>query len=169
MDQVRLSRVADILEIHSLKARYCETVDALPIEGEPALIRLAALFTADVVGDFGLGHLRGLAPLIEFFRRDVLPGQAWMWHSIHTPHAELQADSATCAWTITARMKPRSAAQITTLVGRYHDEFRRTAQGWRISGIRFESEATFTDKYDPTQHAVVFGKKLAHLRELEPS
>lgn len=157
MNQVQLENVRDILEIQMVKARYCQTADALPQKGEAAALGFNDIFTADVVADYGLGRLEGREAVVHFLLNEAACDQAWMWHGIHSPQVDVQGDTANASWTIIARMKPKASAEMQTVIGRYFDQFHRTSEGWRISTVRFNGEVTLTQKYDAQSGDVIFG------------
>jgi hypothetical protein len=130
----------DVMQLQTLKATYCDIVDACAKDGDRAAECLAGILTEDIQADYGMGPLSGRNAVISFLVRSIVANNESLWHSIHTPRIEVSGDSATAQWTLLVRMKQKGSTTFDTLYGRYFDEFRRTAEGWRISRIRFIQE-----------------------------
>jgi ketosteroid isomerase-like protein len=130
----------DSLQLQTIKAIYCETADLCVKDSAKAASRLRELFTPDVQADYGMGLLNGRDAVIGFLSEAIISNNESLWHSLHTPHIDVQGDTATAEWTVLVRMKPKGAAASEMIYGRYIDEFRRTPQGWLISSIRFLQE-----------------------------
>lgn len=134
------ARLSDVLQLQTMKAIYCETVDACVSGGSESAERLSALFTEDVQADYGLGPLNGRKAVVEFLIDAIVSNNDALWHSIHTPRIDVSGDTAVGQWTIMVRMKHKGSTTFDMLFGRYVDEFRRTPQGWRICSVRFTQE-----------------------------
>lgn len=128
----------DALEIANVKARYCEASDKSPVDPAAALAGFREVFTDDVVGDYGFRVFDGFDDLTGFMTTVVAGSSDWMLHMVHTPRIMIDGDRATGDWTVMSQMKRSDGGQIDTVIGRYADEFRRTGDGWKICGLRFE-------------------------------
>jgi hypothetical protein len=135
-----ITNLSDILALESLKAAYCETVDACASDPAGATARFSELFTADVRAQYGMSPLTGRVGVIGFLVATVGASNESLWHSIHTPRIDVTGDTAVGRWTVMARLKRKGVATADTVIGRYQDEFRRTPRGWRISSVRFIQE-----------------------------
>ena len=53
-----------------------------------------------------------------------------------SPNIVVEGDAATGDWTVAVHSKTKAGEQML-IVGRYSDRFTRTADGWKISHIKF--------------------------------
>ena len=127
----------DALEIANVKARYCAASDKSPVDAAAALEGFRAVFTPDVIGDYGFRVFNGFDELTGFMTTAVAGNSEWMLHMLHTPCIVVDGDRATGDWTVMSQMKRREGGQIDTVLGRYSDEFTRTEDGWKISRVGF--------------------------------
>jgi SnoaL-like domain len=128
----------DALEIANVKARYCAASDQSPVDCDAAMAGYRAVLTDDVVGDYGFRIFHGFDDLTAFMATAVAGSSEWMIHMLHSPDITVNGDRATGKWTVMANMKRSEGGQIDTVLGRYSDEFVRTADGWKISRLGFE-------------------------------
>lgn len=137
-----LQAVADSLEIQNVKALYCEAVDLLTQESarERGLEMLRGVFAADATADYGAELHKGQAAILKFLC-DLVGGQReWIQHVTGSPWVTVAGDHASGRWTCSAHMVLAGTHERRTLIGRYADEFVRTAEGWKISRIVFRRE-----------------------------
>jgi hypothetical protein len=127
----------DAVEIANVKARYCAASDLCPTDVGAALAGFRTAFTDDVIGDYGFRVFDGFDELTGFMTTAVAGNSEWMVHMLHTPRIEIDGDNATGEWTVMGQMKRREGGAIDTVLGRYSDELRRTADGWRITRLKF--------------------------------
>ena len=128
---------SDFEAIQNLKARYCAAGDSATRDREAAHRTLCALFTDDVVADYGFGEMRGGEAIGVFLSDAIGGGSEWMVHNIHTPLIDIDGDRATGSWTVNVRMKRTGTGNIDFVFGRYADEFVRTPTGWKIARVEF--------------------------------
>ena len=126
----------DALAIANLKAAYCAAGDNAPHDAEASARDLAVCFLPDATADYGFIQFATPGELIAFLGTAVGGGSEWMIHMLGSPRIEISGDAATGEWTIAVHSKTR-AGEHMTIVGRYSDRFRRTADGWRIEHIKF--------------------------------
>lgn len=128
---------ADIEALKALKARYFRLMDAKDWAG------LAEVFTEDVEIDMtatGGVVTRSAAEYMPFLRTSIEHVETV--HHGHTPEIALvTADTATGIWAMEDILRwPETAAGpgISNFhgYGHYHEEYRRTGDGWRISSMR---------------------------------
>jgi hypothetical protein len=132
----------DIQAIEKLIARYCEVVDAAVKDADEGARQMQSIFADDAVADYGKGPIEGRKAVIDFLAHGICTTRDWLWHAVHTPNITVQRDHATGSWTVIAMMREKGATAIGTVVGRYHNEFIRTPEGWRMSVMRWVGEAT---------------------------
>jgi hypothetical protein len=140
MNEYTLEQIRDVIQLQTLKAIYCEAVDACVKDGRLAASRLKDVFTEDATGDYGAEVLQGRDAIIGFLMHALSSGSDSTWHAIHSPQIEIDGDSGVGRWTIMARKRAKGSTDIETIIGRYVDDFRRTPGGWRISCVRFRRE-----------------------------
>ena len=142
MQEAEFREVRDILQLQAVKALYCQTIDSITQDAAGASVRLRQLFVPEAKADYGMGMsvLEGRDAVADFLLKAIGAGNEALWHSIHTPHIEIQGDHAVGRWTVLVRMKAKGAAQAAMLFGRYVDEFQRTAAGWKVSFVHFFPE-----------------------------
>lgn len=127
----------DLLAIHNLKARYCAAADLAATDPDGARTMFASVFTADFRGDYGFGALDGPEAITDFLCTAIAGNSEWMLHMVHTPDIRIDGDAAEAVWTVMAVMQRRAGGARDTVLGRYADTLRRTAEGWRIARLRF--------------------------------
>jgi hypothetical protein len=132
-----LNRLLDIEEIRMLLARYCQLCDA---RTDTSFVR--EIFTEDATDDHGLfGQVfRGWDEIEQMYVRssEFLESAA---HFVTNEQIELDGDTATARSYVQCWTWLRESAALGNVrpadyvfVGVYHDTFRRTPDGWRISG-----------------------------------
>ncbi|RZM33215.1 MAG: nuclear transport factor 2 family protein [Sphingomonas sp.] len=125
------------LAIANLKARYCRAADTAAEDVVVARAMFADIFTADFVGDYGYGLLHGPAAITDFLCDAIAGGSVWMIHMLHSPRIDIDGDSATGEWVVTAQSRRRETGEISLVLGRYADVFQHGEDGWRIARITF--------------------------------
>lgn len=120
------------LAIRQLVDRYCDAV----LRRDAAA--WAATWTDDATWDLGGGSLEGQAAIVAAWEH-AMGGFDWVVQ--FAPTLVLDVDEA--AGTGTGRVTVQERYQRTdgkrgTLLGVYHDRYRRTAEGWRFAGRRLE-------------------------------
>ena len=128
--------MSDALEIANLKARYCAAGDSAPHDAAGAAAGLTACFVPDATADYGFIQFDAPEKLIEFMGTAVGGGSEWMIHMLGSPNIVVEGDAATGDWTVAVHSKTKAGEQML-IVGRYSDRFTRTADGWKISHIKF--------------------------------
>lgn len=128
--------MSDALEIANLKALYCRAADRASEDETAARAMFAGLFTDDFVADYGYGALEGPQAVTDFLCDAITRGTVWMIHMLHSPSIEVTGDIATGEWTVMAHAR-RQSGELSVVLGRYSDTFRRTVEGWRIARIVF--------------------------------
>ena len=129
----------DIDAIANLKSLYCATSDLGVEDPEAGRAQFADLFTPDFSGDFGMMTFDSPQAITDFLTTVVAAGSEWMVHMLGSPRIIVDGDSATGDWTVLVWSKRAEGGEPMRVIGRYSDQFQRTAQGWRISQIEFKS------------------------------
>lgn len=144
--EARLQRVEDEAAIQRLKSRYFNAGDTQDFE------TLASCFTADAHIDYPpFGVFCGGAALAETFAGVAKQLPAIHIHHGHNADISFSAnDEASATWNLYyfGYFPATKAFHHTTAF--YHDQYVRTADGWRISGSRTEPrlmiDGTVTDE-----------------------
>ncbi len=121
--------LADELAIRALVARYADAVNRANAEDWGA--------TWAETGEWHLmGHVvRGRAPLVEFWRA-AMSQFRWVLQLVHTGEIELAGDRGRARWYLSEVGESTAGDRLFT-VGVYHDDYTRTAEGWRFARRRF--------------------------------
>ena len=129
-----VQELKDIDAIKRLKARYCHLVDSRSWD------ELATLWTDDATCDYGFfGKYSGPDEIVtRFFRELVSSTSSFMAHMVHNPVIDVEGDSASGAWYLTAQTTIQPANQAVWVMGIYRDRFRRVEGEWKIESIQFE-------------------------------
>jgi ketosteroid isomerase-like protein len=131
----RIARLEAESDIRRLKARYLNACDAKDV----AAIR--ACFTPDAVIDFPPIGSFDLDGLIGIFTQMAANTPIVDVHQAHNGEIDVAGDEARARWNLGyASYDPRTRG-FRLLANFYHDRYRRTADGWRISYTRSEPRA----------------------------
>ena len=125
------------LAIANIKARYCAAADLSASDADHARRLFADIFADDFLGDYGAGLLESPQAITDYLCTAISANSEWMIHMLHSPCIDVNGDRATGDWTVLGYMKRRATGAIDTVIGRYSDIFRLTAQGWRIARVTF--------------------------------
>jgi ketosteroid isomerase-like protein len=131
----RIARLEAEGDIRRLKARYLNACDAKDVDA------IRACFTPDAVIDFPpLGEF-DLDGLITIFTQMAATTPIVDVHQGHNAEIEVDGDEAHARWNLGyATYDPRNGG-FRLLANFYHDRYRRTPDGWRISYSRSEPRA----------------------------
>nr|WP_280759955.1 nuclear transport factor 2 family protein [Prescottella agglutinans] len=128
--------------IKALKARYFRLMDTKDWDG------LAAVFTDDVTIDMtetGGGVTHSVAEYMPFLRASI-EDVATVHHG-HTPEIALTSPTtATGVWAMEDMLWWPDGAALRSLhgYGHYREEYRKTADGWKIGAMRLTRLRTET-------------------------
>ena len=134
-------RADDVVAIQNAKARYCAAVDGLTDDRMGAAEVFKRIFLPDVTGDYGYEPLLGADALTDFLCNAIAGNSQWRIHMLHSPLITIEGDSANGDWTVMVYLKRPGDGPVDMVLGRYSDDFQRTADGWRISRVRFQRQA----------------------------
>ena len=129
--EARIARLEDIEAIKQLKATYCDICDDNHNPG-----RIVQIFTKDGVWEGkGIAKATGhgeIGKLFERFRDTISFSQ----HMVQNPIIEIQGDEASATWYFLGAFTMRQHDQGLWQACRYHEKYRRTADGWKISHLQ---------------------------------
>lgn len=146
-----LRELRDRSAIEAIVFEYCRTLDAMDLDG------LAVLFTEDCVVDYGPGpgmRSEGRVAL----RRDLERMWRWARTSHHSSNVQVTftGDDRAAVGSYVLAWHERPDGTTATMMGQYHDEFVRRADGWRIARRRQVlngNDAGFTVAINPFERA----------------
>lgn len=144
----RVRWLMDVEEIKQLKARYAIACD----DGYDADV-IAGLFTEDAIWEGGaLGRAETREGIRSFFRNssEIV---SFAVHGIGVPLIDVSGDRATGRWYLDQPMVLKDGDAAFWLCAQYHDDYVRTAEGWRFQKVVVETRA-----FSP--YAEGFGKTL---------
>lgn len=132
-----MAPMGDIDEIKQVKYRYLRALDTKNWDD------FAATLTEDVVGTYGssLGddqlNFSDRDALVQFMRTSLGP-EIVTEHRVNHPEIEVDGDEATATWYLQDRVIAADFNFMLIGAAFYHDSYRRTADGWRISGTGYQ-------------------------------
>ncbi|MHC4109177.1 MAG: nuclear transport factor 2 family protein [Planctomycetota bacterium] len=136
LEQLRaaVEELRDIEALKRLKATYCHIIDAGRWD------ELYDLFTEDASFDYGFfGSYEGRDQVVNtFFRQLVSAASSFSAHMVHNPVIDVDGDSASAKWYLTAQTTNQPSNRAVWVMGIYDDRFRREGGGWKISSLKFE-------------------------------
>jgi hypothetical protein len=134
----RVRMIEDVEEIRKLKWRYCNFSDRGWGLAGTDYGAWAALFVDDAIY-----FTNGLTPTftsrvaLDEWNTGLRATKAFSFHLVGNGHIEVTADAATGKWhALTPVTDPQGTVAIWS-AGVFEDEFRRTADGWRIAKLSF--------------------------------
>ena len=123
--------LADRVAIDEQLSRYCRAIDTADWD------LLDTIFTTDAQLDYtSSGGRRGAYPEMKTWLAEVLPLFAVRHHLVANREITIDADVATSRASLLNPMgvrRPDGAIDIFYTGGTYHDRWRRTPDGWRIT------------------------------------
>lgn len=121
-----------LADIKALKYRYLRCLDTKDWEG------FAQTLTPDVTGDYGESlAFTDRDTLVGFMKRSVGPGVITE-HRVAHPEIEIDGDVATGRWYLQDRVIVTEFSFLLFGSAFYSDSYRRTDDGWRISGTGYD-------------------------------
>ena len=125
---VDLQALQDRLEITDALYRYSSAIDSFDTEG------VRSVLADDVYAQYGnLDPVSGGDALAEWIA-GATATITWQHHLLSVYHVDIDGDSATALSYLTSYQVFDGEPDVAKLlVARYHDELRRTPDGWKIS------------------------------------
>jgi uncharacterized protein (TIGR02246 family) len=136
----RFERLEAIEAIKQLKATYCSICDA---NHDPD--RITTIFTED--GEWearGIGHAKGHAAIRELFvgfQRAISYSQ----HMVVNPIIRVNGDTASAVWYFFGAFTMRDGNQAKWQAARYHDDYVKVGDEWKIRHLRVKGPAFSAD------------------------
>lgn len=138
------AHLAGIAAIEQVKYRYLRGLDTKHWD------EFADTLTDDVVSDYGpsLGaelHFTNRTDLVDYLRSALGPGVITE-HRVTHPEIAVRDDEATGTWYLQDRVIVPEFNFMLIGAAFYHDRYRRTDDGWKISATRYDRtyEATMS-------------------------
>lgn len=155
-------RVADLeaeWAIRNLMSLYLLKADQRDVEG------YASMFCEDGILDIEGLHFdkvglevtnvnQGRAAIAKAYNDYIAPVPAFMWHLGHSPHIEVNGDTAVGRWGWTALVNVAMFGPMQA-GGVYHDEYAKTHEGWKIKKRVITS--FYSMEYGQWNEALFFG------------
>jgi hypothetical protein len=150
--------MGDIEAIKQVKYRYLRALDTKDWDV------FADTLTEDVTGDYGasLGqehHFTDRVALVDFMKSSLGPSII-SEHRVTHPEIEVTGDEATATWYLQDRVIVADFNFMLIGAAFYHDTYRRTADGWKISAT------TYDRTYDATMSLEALNFKISPGRAL---
>ncbi|QUR66050.1 nuclear transport factor 2 family protein [Mycobacterium spongiae] len=135
---------ADVEAIKRIKYRYLRALDTKHWDD------FADTLTEDIAGDYGpsLGkelHFTNRADVVDYMRSSLGPNIITE-HRVTHPEITVTGDTATGSWYLQDRVIAADLNFMLIGAAFYRDQYRRTADGWRISATGYDRtyEATMS-------------------------
>lgn len=116
----------DRLKIREVRSAYGRAVDQKDWE------RATDIFTDDAIVEYRDGTLRGGQEVFEYWRDNV--DYEYSMHTMQMPELAVEGDTATGQWYLLLYYVAADGTDGFAF-GWYEDEYRRTADGWKISAL----------------------------------
>lgn len=125
--------LADRIAITDTIYRYESTIDGFDIDGLRSLLR------DDVVAQYGnRDPIIGADEVVAWIAGSIAT-VVWQHHLFSVYHVDVDADTATTlAYHTSYQVTADAPDEAKVLVGRYHTQMRRRADGWKISRLLME-------------------------------
>jgi hypothetical protein len=131
---------ADKEAIEQLKYRYLRALDTKDWDA------FADTLTDDVTGEYGDRlHFTNRTELVDYMRSSIGPGVITE-HRVTHPEISVDGDEATAGWYLQDRVIVAEFDFMLIGAAFYRDTYRRTPDGWKISGTGYDRtyEATMS-------------------------
>lgn len=120
---------ADWLAICNVKADYCRLLDTKEWQD------WSQIFTEDVVVDVTSSGGELTTTRDDFvWPLSELLAEVKTCHQVHAPQIQIDGDSAIVIWAMQDRLLWPDGNTMTGF-GHYHEEYRRTGEGWKIAKL----------------------------------
>ena len=128
--------MGDIDDIKTVKYRYLRTLDTKHWD------EFADTLTEDVIGHYGESvgeehHFSNRDELVEFMRNSLGP-DIITEHRVTHPEITIDGDEAAATWYLQDRVIAPAFDFMLIGAGFYHDRYRRTDAGWKISETGYD-------------------------------
>ena len=131
--ELTLRDMQDRIEITDVLYRYASTIDKFDLEG------LRGTLADDLIARYGNAEPVIGGDAVAAWIAEAIAPVIWQHHLLSVYHVEVDGEDAQALVYHTSHQvfedEPESAK---VLVGRYHNELRREADGWKISKLVLE-------------------------------
>lgn len=127
-----IEKLAAMEEIKKVRYLYCFYLDDRNWEA------MARLFAEDAIGDYGyLGTVQGREGIRKLFEDSVSKLVLFSAHFMHNPVIEVDGDTATGQWYISAPGTIEECTAVYALVKAY-DTYRKIDGAWKIQSLKYD-------------------------------
>ena len=131
-----MTAMGDIDDIKTVKYRYLRTLDTKDWDA------FADTLAEDVIGHYGESvgeehHFTNRDDLVGFMRTSLGP-EILTEHRVTHPEIAVDGDEATATWYLQDRVIAPEFNFMLIGAGFYHDRYRRTPDGWKISETGYD-------------------------------
>jgi hypothetical protein len=145
--------LADRIAVTDTIYRYASTIDSFDLKG------LRGLLHDNVVAQYGNRDPIIGGDEVATWISNAIATVVWQHHLFSVYHVDIDGDTATALVYHTSHQVTADAPdEVKVLVGRYHNEMRRDADGWKISRLLMEIGWGETRKDDTGQLQRVGGR-----------
>jgi hypothetical protein len=128
IDHETLRALQDRTDIADVLYRYSSAVDSFDKEG------LRSCLADDISAQYGNSEPVTDADTLANWITDATATCIWQHHLLNVYHVKIDGDRAnTVSYLTSYQVFEEDPKAAIILVARYHDELRRTAEGWKIS------------------------------------
>lgn len=128
VDSASLRALQDRTEIADVLYKYSSTVDSFDYDG------LRSVLADDIWTQYGNGDPVEGADKLAGWIAEATATIIWQHHLLNVYHITIDGDQAkTLSYLTSYQVFKENPDAAIILVARYHDELRRTAEGWKIS------------------------------------
>jgi hypothetical protein len=133
---VAMSAMGDIDEIQQVKYRYLRALDTKHWDD------FADTLTEDIIGDYDASigeshHFTDRDTLVEFMRTSM-PANIITEHRVTHPEITVNGDEASGTWYLQDRVIVPDFNFMLIGAAFYHDQYRKTGDGWKISKTGYD-------------------------------
>jgi hypothetical protein len=133
IDSASLKALQDRAEISDVLYRYASGVDSFDRD----VVRSA--LADDVVGHYGNADPVNGGDALADWIASATATVIWQWHLLNVYHVTIDGDQAkTLSYLTSYQVFEEDPKAAIILVARYHDELKRTPDGWKISDRTME-------------------------------
>lgn len=128
VDSASLRALQDRTDVADVLYKYSSTVDSFDYAG------LRSVLADDIWAQYGNGDPVEGADKLAGWIAEATATIIWQHHLLNVYHVTIDGDQAkTLSYLTSYQVFKENPDAAIILVARYHDELRRTAEGWKIS------------------------------------
>jgi ketosteroid isomerase-like protein len=128
-----LRALQDRADVTDVLYRYASTIDRFDVDG------MRAVLADDLVAQYGNAEPVVGGDAVAGWIAEAIAGVVWQHHLLSVYHVEVDGDHAKAlVYHTSYQVFAEDPESAKLLVGRYHNELRREADGWKISRLVLE-------------------------------